>query len=121
MPRARMRVSLPASFFLSPAMRARSLRASYGAPGSWRRSVTKPAAIEVFAAYARGVGLSAAMAELGGELERQVDAGGDGFAVQQLRAIVAAVRFERVREGVAEVEQRAQRPARSRRLRRRGL
>ena len=39
---------------------------------------------------------------LRGEVERQRHAGGDCFAVQQ-RAIVSGVRFQRVREGVAEI------------------
>jgi stage V sporulation protein SpoVS len=47
----------------------------------------------------------AAVAELGAELERKVDAGGDGFAVQQC-AVVGGVGFKRVGEGVAEVQQR---------------
>jgi hypothetical protein len=44
--------------------------------------------------------------EIGGKFEGEADAGGDGFAVEQIGG-VAAMRFERVREGVAEIEQSA--------------
>ena len=108
MPRARTKVSLPPSAFLSPRMCSISAAASQMrrlSPPIVRSRTGRPTAPR-WRAHALCV-RRRAEAEPRRQVEGHRHAGADGLAVQQVGA-EAGLGLQRMAEGVAEIEQRAQ-------------
>ena len=104
MPRVRMKVSAPRTTFLSWAMASISISVGGSSPGMSPASSAGPARLQM-RGDAAGI-LARGEPELGRKSMRQHHADGDALAMQQPVGIAGRL-FERVAEGVAEIEQRA--------------